>query len=242
MKKKGLVLLLAGVTCAGCFAACDKKEEGGSVGNVTQEQWTAAFENIDLLKATLTEGFIERDENGKLLWSDEATVYVNVDKIYGKANDKSLNDDGTYEYDEDEWYMTEIDGVSYEYRKDWDEEEPSWKKCENEHDFSDSMYNYQSTASIYVEYAKLGLSAAEYDAEEDVYLLEMNQGGSIVNIEIQLKDGAVYQLDMSVTYSYKEEGELFSAATNMSWVFEETSIALPDQEGLNALLAAQGEE
>lgn len=231
MKNKGIVLFLAGVMCAGCFAACGEEEDGAK-GDVTQEQWTAAFENVDCTNLIVTMNGLTTIDGVEETFQ-EITAYFNVDTSYQKSKRKELSEDEkNYDIDESEGYITEIDGVPYVYESSVS----SWEKRES---MSGSSSMLTSNLSVYLDYAMLGFNIAKYNAKEDVYFMEMNlnQSGAIGKIEIQFKDNSVYQLVYEATRSYKEEGKLFSVEVKVSYIFEEVTIDLPDQEGLNALLA-----
>ena len=270
MKKK-VALLLAGMLCIGCFAACgggDKEnsdsdisitstdggnggessitsgDDSGLTSDMTQEELYAAFSDVDVSHSVFKRVYRETNSAETLLWEDETTVCLDGNKSYMYSVDNMLQEGGTYEQNTYIDYMAEIDGVSYSYYESSfiSTENVVWEKCENESEFSEGIYEYTLQISMYLDLAKTGWFLAEYDAEKDAYVLDMSQDGNTYVLTFVFKDGALYQLSLFSISEKTEEDELIVMTASIEYTFEGTTVELPDEAGLNALIAGETEE
>ncbi|MBE5744910.1 MAG: hypothetical protein E7355_02105 [Clostridiales bacterium] len=242
MKKQWLVLGMAAMMSLGCLFACgDGDDKGGDSGvikgeKVTEQQWAAAPNSVDY-KYVVVDYWEKLEGDG---WSEE-------------YEEKCIwNGDMFYEYEKDnedvyiskswDWEIVR-NGKVYWYSKCEEGEEAEagpWKEFDwtNHYETLDEYlskhFYFDKEDVIEEEWAEFDMADFTFDEEKGVYYQTTTDEEETEKIEILFLDGKLYSVKWSCSWSDEEgKGEEYEIYT-----FKKEEIpALPDEEGLNALIA-----
>ena len=240
MKKQWLVLGMAAMMSLGCLFACgdgdDKGSDNGVVKGekVTAEQWAAAPNSVDY-KYVVGEGWwkVEGDgyfeeEEEKYIWNGD--VYYAYEKEHeneeGDGVDicqywdwKTVQNGNVYYYSkyEEETY----DGGKDSSVKDWKKRD--WTNNYETLDEYLSKSFYFDKEDVIDDWAEYDMADFTFDEEKGVYYQTTTDDGETEKIEVLFLDGKFYSIKYSWSWTGEDEKEEIPA--------------LPDEEGLNALIA-----
>ena len=251
MKKQWLALGMAAMMSLGCLFACgdgdDKGSDNGVVKGekVTAEQWAAAPNNVDYKyvvvdywwKVEAGECFEENEE--KFIWNGD--MYYDYEKEH-----ENEEGDGVDLLEEWNWEVVR-NGKVYWYSKykeeTYDEGKDSgvepWEEFDwtNNYETLDEYLSksfYFDKEDMVEEWAEYDMADFTFDEEKGVYYQTFTEEGETEKIEVLFLDGKLYSVKYSWSYADEEEKE---EGYEMFTFKKEEIPALPDQDGLNALIA-----
>ncbi len=249
MKKQWLVLGMAAMMSLGCLFACgDGDDKGGDNGGVvkgekvTAEQWAAAPSSVDY-KYVVGESWwkVEGDgcfeeEEEKEIWNGD--MYYSYEKEH--ENEEGEGVDVCQYWD---WRIVR-NGKVYRYSKyeegadvgtePW--EEFDWKNNYETLDEYLSKSFYFDKEDVIEEWAEFDMADFTFDEDKGVYYQMTTEKDETEKIELLFLDGKLYSVKFSWTWTDEDEKE--EGYEMYMYTFKKEEVpALPDEEGLNALIA-----
>lgn len=265
MKKRWLVLGLAAIMSLGCMFACGKDgDDSGDTGNtgetvvkgekVTAEQWAAAMANVDCKNLYWEEYFKDiSDGETEEEWVIEQyaeNIFYELENEFGDEDRNWFvyNNGKIYEYevikegdgvDDDDsrtvdWHVTSKNYTTDHMTKD-KAEIIEYIGCYFSHILYLEDYEYNNVFEERIE-------NYTFDEEKGVYYRLYNQTRDNGNIdkerlEFLFKNGKLYSIVDTVEY-VRTDGDYDLSV--MTLIFGGKDIELPNEEGLNALIAQNG--
>ena len=258
MKKKWLVLGLTAVMSLGLFVACGDGRgsgsgdgsgsgNGGATGKgeqVTQEQWTSVFENIDYSYAVGEASGSEQYEGTTYTYKTKAVYRPNM---YYMEYEETMTD-GTRTETEGEacWTVKADNGIYYSFEANkladgtFDTATESWEAEEYEESIV-LNFNYWTEDWGYIfegdEFINSDMTAFTYDSEKGIYYKEKSatteEGTRTARVEIVIKNNKLYSLKIDATAT----GE-YAGSECATYTFIQEEINLPKQDELNTMIAS----
>lgn len=263
MKKRWLALGLATIMSVGCLVACgDGKGTNGNEGDtdihttggnnsngegikgerVTAEQWATAFANVD--KKYSCEEYYTKS----VTWQEEEVVqsrevtgsytfYEN--NTYVRTSEKELRGGVERIRDTEQWY-TIINESLYTYGNNERQTE-----LEGEWIVRDVVRNFSGVDTFARMWEDNAMEDFTFDEVSGVYTLQLDvampsytigvKGEGTSSYSVIFVNGTLYSFSQEVIRG--EEGKDINI-DKMGITFKKQTIELPDQDGLNALIAS----
>ena len=191
MKWQRGMAAVAAVACGACalFAGCgesgapDPEKVKGE--EVTQEEWTSAFDFSE--RTNFSVQIVMDTEEGK--W--EGTVKIDGNKIYRIEESYEYSAEDTEpEKETYEDYQEKSGDTYYEYI--YNEEGKTWEKSESEDPFTP-----EDLIGMYV--PDLSFSDFLYDATAKAYVGVVTQAGALINASVKISGGKLSVVKQSIT-------------------------------------------
>lgn len=209
-----LSLAIAGSLCLS-VAACgddDDPADPNAFGEVTSEQWTAAFSKSNFSNVKIV---YVTTEKGKTDVASKATYIVAGDRQYFRGESDSVS----------ESYAVKIDGEYTFYNKGTNQDgEEVWSKSEytSEEGIADDVI---TSFSLY----GMMYSAVKYDAEKQGYVPAGFMAAGMGDTVIRFRSGQLAEIYSEMPTS--SSGVTIVMAATTTFTFGGQSITLPDEEG-----------